>query len=133
MFQAAGSLNDRPRSGRPKVTTPQEDDNMRLLILRNRFKMSMQVCAEILEHRQLGAARFSTQTVRRRLHVYGLRAGKPARKQPLLLRHRAARRQWRRAHRCWVRAQWANVLFSDELRFCFQRIDGIAKVWRRMN
>ena len=39
-FREKGDVNDRPRSGRPRVTTPAEYRNIRLVILRNRILSS---------------------------------------------------------------------------------------------
>ena len=36
-YQANGSVQDRPRSGRPRVLTPRQDAHIRTLQLRSRF------------------------------------------------------------------------------------------------
>ncbi|GFU64396.1 transposable element Tcb1 transposase [Trichonephila clavipes] len=73
--------------------------------------------------RQL-AAQWSTATgvslcassIRRRLLQRGLRARIPLYRIPLTQNHRRLRLQWANVHRSW-RADWQQVVFSDESRF----------------
>ena len=46
-------------------------------------------------------------------------------------RHRNARLNWARTHVRDTRAQWANVLFTDEKRFRLHGNDGRTRVYRR--
>ncbi|KAK7116864.1 hypothetical protein V1264_002470 [Littorina saxatilis] len=73
----------------------------------------------------------SGQTIRNRLHNFGLRARRPVRGTTLTANHRAARRAWCTQHVRWQRQQWAQVLFTDESRFCLEPADGRIRVWRR--
>lgn len=59
-FQTTGSTDDRPRSGRSRVTTPREDRQIRLLHLRNRFLTAVDSAQNAL------GRRISSQTVRNR-------------------------------------------------------------------
>jgi hypothetical protein len=61
--------NDRPRNGRPRVTSQRQDRHVRLIHLRNHM-----ITAEDTARRTPGLAnvRISGQTVRRRLREYGL-------------------------------------------------------------
>ena len=125
---ATGSLRDRRRSGRPRITTPAED---RYIVLTSRRYRCM--IAETIA-RQLQVAtrtRASGQTIRRRLHTRTLWARKPCAAVPLTRRHRQARLNWTRIHRRWTQRQWNNVLFTDESRFNLEHSDGRQRVWRR--
>ncbi|XP_048252581.1 uncharacterized protein LOC125380872 [Haliotis rufescens] len=66
-----GSTADRPRSGRPKVTTPQEDRYLRVLLPMSTFLTVTSSSANSLGHP------VSWRTVARRLRLYGLRAYRP--------------------------------------------------------
>ncbi|GBM83353.1 hypothetical protein AVEN_103478-1 [Araneus ventricosus] len=57
----------------------------------------------------------STQTVRNQLHHVGLFSRRPMVCGSLTEGHRAARRRWAQEHLRWGRAEWSNVLFTDEL------------------
>ena len=127
-YNATGSTRDRPRSGRPRITTPAQDRYIRLLHLRDRFKTASSTVNQIP-----GLRRVSSQTIRNRLRQFGLRPMRPLRRHILLPRHLAARLQWCRQHRAWRHAQWRTVLFSDESRFMLRRADGRVRVYRRRN
>ena len=124
-FRQTGTTQDRQRSGRPRVTTPQEDRYIRLTHLRNRF-LPATVTAAGMQRRRVHA-----QTIRRRLRGFGLRARRPSRGPILTARHRQARLQWSRRHLHWRRQDWNNVLFSDECRIKLMEADGRTRVYRR--
>ena len=85
-FQATNSANDRPRSGRPRVTTRAQDRYIRLRHLRNRF-LPVTSAAQALP----GQRRVSDQTVRNRLREAGLRARRPVQGNVLNQFHRQQR------------------------------------------
>lgn len=127
-LRQTGSTKDRPRSGRPKVTSERQDRAIRLLTLRNRT-----ITAESIARQTPGIHnnRISGQTVRRRLRRFGLRPRR-IHKGPMLTRgHRRARLEWARARRRWRLHTWRNIIFSDESRFSLRFSDGRMRVYRR--
>ncbi|XP_067687079.1 uncharacterized protein [Haliotis asinina] len=68
-----GRTSDRPRSGRPRVTTPAEDRHIRTIHLRDRFVTATSTATTALEQR------ISRHTVYRRLRERGIRAHRPYR------------------------------------------------------
>ena len=74
----------------------------------------------------------SRQTIRNRLHHFGLRARRPLQVTPLTDRHRRLRLQWARDHVTWNIQQWSSVLFTDESRITLHRNDGRQRRWRRL-
>lgn len=127
-FEQTGSASDKPRSGRPRKTTPREDNYIVTTSRRNRF-MSATVIAGRLQNST--GTRVSVGTVRNRLRKARLRACRPYVGVPLTRRHRQTRLQWARTHRRWTLQQWNHVLFSDESRFNVSFSDGRIRVWRR--
>jgi transposase len=93
-YQQQGSTHDRPRSGRPKVTTPTQVRHIRLRHLWDRFTTTTSTAAAIP-----GQRRISDQIVRNRLHEAGIRARRPVKAIVLTRRHRQVRLQWILAHR----------------------------------
>ncbi|XP_052686921.1 uncharacterized protein LOC128166056 [Crassostrea angulata] len=91
-FQTTRSTDDRPRSGRPRVTTPTEDRQIRLLHMRNRFLTVVDSAQNALRRR------ISSQTVRNRLKRCGLKARRPYKRTELTDRHKTSRRNWARHH-----------------------------------
>ena len=127
-FRETGDVKDRPRSGRPRKTTAEEDRFITRASLRNRRLSATDLQARYA--RRYGR-RVSDQLIRNRLHAANLRARKPAKKPKMTALHRLARLRFCRQHRQWNLNQWRNVMFSDESRFCLRSLDGRVKVWRR--
>lgn len=123
-----GVTDDRPRSGAPRVTTPNQDRHIRLQHLRHRLQSATRTAAETPGLRN---RRISGQTVRNRLREHGLRARRPY-CGPVLNHHRRATRlQWVTTRVRWPAQRWRSVLFTDESRFCVSFADGRRRVWRR--
>ena len=128
--QDTGSTNDRPRSGRPRVTTMRQDRRIRVLHLRERLRPATVTAVEV---RGTHNARISAQTVRNRLRSAGLRARRPYYGLPLTDARRRARLAWVNEHMRLPARMWRTILFTDESRFCLSRSDGRLRVWRRRN
>ncbi|KAK7112332.1 hypothetical protein V1264_011803 [Littorina saxatilis] len=127
-FHATGRVQERQGSGRPRVTTQREDR----FILRQAMQQRMATANNIRQRLQATPNTVvSGETIRNRLHNFGLRARRPVRGTTLTANHRAARRAWCTQHVRWQRQQWARVLFTDESRFCLEPADGRIRVWRR--
>ena len=127
-YRATGYVKNRPRSGRPKKTTPREDRFLVSNALRNR-----RLSATILQDRFRVRFRrdFSVQTIRNRLHAVNLQARMAARKPTMTALHQVHLLCWCCQHRPWNLRSWRNVVFSDESRFCLLDLDVRVKVWRR--
>ena len=122
--QETNSVADRPRAGRPRVTTHIQDQQMVENQEQHPFEPAVRTAL---------AVSVSPQTVRRRLHDAGLRARRPYIGPVLTQQHRQRRLLW--ARRCvrYTRRQWSTVAFSDESRFNISFADGRHRVWRRQN
>lgn len=126
--EETGSVADRPRPGRARVTTPDQDRYIEMQHLRDRFRTATQTARETPGRHQ---PRISANTVRRRLRSRDLHARRPVRGMVLTAERRQNRARWARQHRPWTLRDWNNVLFTDESRFCQSRADGRQRVWRR--
>lgn len=124
-YQQTGQTSDRPRTGRPRITTAREDQYLRTLHLRNRFLTVTSSAATSLGHP------LSRRTVARRLRAFGIRAYRPFRGTVLTIRHRQLRLRWATQVRRWQLRDWRRVLFTDESRFAISRADGRVRVYRR--
>jgi len=125
-----GGTADRPRSGRPRVTSERQDRHIRLIHLRNRFIPATITAAQTPGRHN---PRISPQTVRNRLREANLRARRPLTGAMLTARHRRERLRWANARLHWNRIRWQHVIFSDESRFLLRRSDGRTRVYRRPN
>ena len=124
-LQQTRSTADRPRPGIARVTTPADDRRIRLCHLRNRSQTATRTSQEMFR------GQISPQTIRNRLHTYGLRARRPYIGPVLQRRHRVERTNWSQQHLHWTQQRWNRVLFSDESRFNLSFGDGRIRVWRR--
>ena len=127
-FRQTGNVTDRPRTGRPRKTTPREDR----LISRRARQRPFSTAGALRGNLALGV-HISTHTVIRRLHHQGMRARRPIKRPQLTLRHRHARFDWSHDHLGWTIRTWRQVHWSDESRFLLRPTDGCARVWRQRN
>lgn len=124
-LQQTGTTADRPRSGRPRVTTQAEDRQIVLRHLRNRFLTATSTRNELFR------GRVTAQTIRNRLRTARLHARRPYRGPILTQLHRRQRLRWAQRHLRWTQRDWNRVVFSDESRFALHFADGRVRVWRR--
>ena len=127
-FNLTGTVQERRRSGRPRVTSRREDRYVITTALRDRFVSAPRVRV------MLQAAtnnNVSVGTIRNRLHEGNIHSRRPAVRPRLTQAHRARRLAWARIHSRWTNAQWSDVIFTDESRFNLSSHDGRIRVWRR--
>ena len=123
-----GSVEDRPRSGQPRVRSQRTDRAIRLTHLRNRFCPATETAnATPGRHRP----RISVHTVRRRLRDAGIRCRRPYYGADLTRGHRLRRLNWAAAHARWRHNDWANILFTDECKVMVDSSDKRDHVYRR--
>ena len=127
-YKQQGHARDRPRTGRPRVTTANQDRYMRLSHARDRFLSAAETARQTIgtHNRPING-----NTVSRLLAENGLRSRRPYTGQILLPRHRQARLAWANAHSRWPRQRWQTVLFTDESKFNLSYSDGRRRVFRR--
>ena len=102
-FQATGSVQDRPRSGRPRKTTAREDRYIARLATATRSTTASRIRQQLRTTRNINVC---TQTVRNRLNAVHLRSRRPAVRPRLSAAHRASSNTWCRRHVTRTRRQW---------------------------
>ena len=117
-FQATGSTDERPRSGRPRCTTRRQDLLMQVTALRQRTTNASRLRTEL---RRAANINVSRQTIRNRLHEFNLRSRAAAIRVPLTQVHRQARRTWCPLQLHWTRQRWGQVLLTDESKVLSQQ------------
>ena len=122
-FRLHGRLDRLSVEGRPRATSRRTDRRLKRLCKTHRFSTS----SELLEAWNQSV---SQQTVRNRLHKFGLRSRRPAVCPLLSPCHRSARLAWSMT-RCHFRElQWSRIIFTDESHFLLRPKDGRIRVWR---
>lgn len=127
-FRETDSFKDRPRSGRPRVTSVRQDRHIRLSHLRDRFLSASRTAATIIGTH---GRPISGNTTRRRLVESGLSCRRPVKGPILTPALRQRRLAWCETRVRWTRQRWSTVLFTDESRFSVSFADGRRRVWRR--
>ncbi|GFX73669.1 transposable element Tcb1 transposase [Trichonephila clavipes] len=126
-FQDDGNVSRCYSTGRPRVTTPNEDRYLAVTAKSNRRSKTSDLS------RQLSSATGTTvsrQTVYRRSGHIGLYARRPVRCVPLTATHCRLRLTWSREHALWISKQWSCVMFSNESRFSLQSDSRRTLIWR---
>ena len=118
-FRQSGNTKDGQRSGRPRVTSHQQDNHIRLVHLWDRFQTSSLTARSIP-----GIRPISYRTVRNRLRDRHIRPRRPTICPIVLYMHRVARLTYRRRHLIFRKQYWANILFTDESHFHLDMRDG---------
>jgi transposase len=124
-FRETGTHQRRQGQGTGRITTPRQNRFMRLQALRQRFVTSTLVQKEF--SRTYGF-RISQDAVRRRLAEADLHPYIPARGPLLTPDHRRQRLLFANEHLNWNDNDWANVLCTDESRFCLYSDDTSRRV-----
>ncbi|GFW32156.1 transposable element Tcb2 transposase [Trichonephila clavipes] len=124
-FQDDGNVSRCYSTGRPRVTTPNEDRYIWQLLPKETDEEQHQT--------RLSSATGTTgsrQPVYRRLGHISLYARRPVRCVPLTATHCRLRLTWSREHALWTPQQWSCVMFSDESRFSLQSDSRRTLIWR---
>ncbi|GFT11572.1 transposable element Tcb1 transposase [Trichonephila clavipes] len=110
-FQVNGNVSRCYSSGRPRVTTPNENQYLTVTAKRNRRSTTSDLSCQLSSATATTAAK---QAMYRRLGHIGLHARRPVRCVPLTAIHCRLRLTWSREHAFWTPQQWSCVMFSDE-------------------
>ncbi|GFT96609.1 transposable element Tcb1 transposase [Trichonephila clavipes] len=102
-FQDDGNVSRCYSTGRPRVTTLNEDRYLAVTAKRNRRSTASDLSPQLSS---ATGTTVSRQTVYRRLRHIGLYARRPVRCVPLTATHCHLRLTWSREHALWTTEQW---------------------------
>lgn len=111
-FQSNGTITDRYRSGRPKISTARDDRNLIRLVRQNR-KLSSEKLA--VAWKLSGNKNASPLTVRSRLQDERYDWKAAAKKPRLSIKQKKDRMAFCKEHKSWGPDKWRSVVFSDEM------------------
>ncbi|GFT75493.1 transposable element Tcb1 transposase [Trichonephila clavipes] len=126
-FQNEGNVSRCYSTGRPRVTTPNEDCYLSVTAKTNRRSTASDLSRELSSATGITVFR---QTVYRRLGRIGLYTRRPVRCVPLTATQFRLRLTWSREHALWTPLQWSCVMFSDESRLSLQSDSRRTLIWR---
>ena len=112
-FKSTGSTTPRPRSGRPRVTTPRDHSVIR------HAKANLFITApEIKQELPESCLQVSVDTIKRRLRThFGCPIRRAAAKPLLTQKMKRKRLEFCTKYKDWTAQQWREVMFSDESSF----------------
>ncbi|GFX71520.1 transposable element Tcb1 transposase [Trichonephila clavipes] len=116
-FQDNGNVSRCYSTGRPQVTTPNEDRYLAVTAKRNRQSTASDLSRQLFS---ATGTTVSRQTEYRRLGHIGLYACTPARCVPHTASHLRPRLTWSRDHALGRPQQWYCLMISNEARFSLQ-------------
>ncbi|CAF0715322.1 unnamed protein product [Brachionus calyciflorus] len=109
-YNETNSYKDRPRSGRPRISTQKDDRNLIRLVKKNRTEPS-----HVLANQWKLSKTASSFLVRRRLMANKLEWKFAVKKPRLSANHVKARKAFCKMVKPWPVSKWRQVLFSDEM------------------
>lgn len=125
-WSAEGRTHRQRGTGPRYHTTAREDRHLYRMAITDRTATSTTLAQQ---WNTVTSHSMSASSVRRRLVQRGLIARRPLLRLPLTLDNRRLRHLWGVEHRHW-RAEWQQVIFSDESRFNLSNNDGRIRVRR---
>lgn len=126
-YRTEGETKRRRGSGRPKLTSRDQERRLCLAVKRNRFAP---VCRVYPQWAAASGICCSSRTARRIVFSAGLHSRRALIRIPLSPCHRRLRKQWANEHMHWPEDEWMNVLWTDESRFSLDFCDGRVRVRR---
>ncbi|GFT99184.1 HTH_Tnp_Tc3_2 domain-containing protein [Trichonephila clavipes] len=126
-FQDDGNVSRCYSTGRPRDTTPNEDQYLAVTAKRSRRNTASDLSRQ---HSSATGTTVSRQTVYKRLEHIGLYACRPVRCVPLTATYCRLRLTWSRDHALGTPQQWSCVMFSDESSFSLESDSRRTLIWR---
>jgi len=130
-FNTRKTVDNKPRSGRPRATTEMDDKVLVRMSKHDPRKTAVEL-NEIIRNEY--NVRCSVPTTKRRLCSAGLFGRQPAKKPLISVKNRKARVQFAKDHLNWTSKDWSKeigkVLFSDESKFMMFESDSIRYIRR---
>ncbi len=124
LYKATGQYVDRKQCVRPRKTNYQQERGIKRLALTDRFSIYRGILNKLrLNHGVI----IDSRTVRRHLNHFGL-FRRVAKKKPLISRR--SRLEFACDYLNWMIKQWAQVTWSDEMKYNRFGNDGTGYVWR---
>ena len=128
-FKADKTFEPKPRTGRPPMTTKQEDRMIVKMSLKDRFDTTTSISRAFCERT---GKLISRKIVSHRLNKEKLVARIPCRKPLISKKNKKVRLDFATEHIVWTDEQWNMVHFSDESKFNLFGSDG-KRIVRRKN
>jgi transposase len=126
VFNARGTVEAMPRSGRPKKMSPRDTREL-VRIVKGERRATLGDITNSL------STSVSRQTVRNTLKEVGIRSRIAAKKPFLSTVHRQRRLEFARKHQDWTVEDWRKVIWCDESTFEIGKNSRQVRVWRTVD
>lgn len=129
-FKTSKSVENKPKSGRPKLFTPSDERWIVQQMKKNPKLSAPKLATEVSQSLNKNVHPETIRLVLRKKNLHG----RVARKKPFInKRNRIKRLKFAKAYKNNDFSFWNQVLFSDESKFNLFRSDGQSYVWRKPN
>lgn len=126
-FSETGSLENKPRSGRPPKIKPRDYRKLERIVKTNRRCSLSDITAKFNEERPEPVSR---RTIQHNLHKNNYRRSVAKKKLVIKENNRKKRLSWCRGKRQWSVENWKRVIFSDESKIMIGH-DERVRIWRK--
>lgn len=126
-FSDTGSLENKPRSGRPPKIKPRDYRKLERIVKTNRRCSLSDITAKFNEERPEPVSR---RTIQHNLHKNNYRRSVAKKKLVIKEINRKKRLAWCRGKRQWSVENWKRVIFSDESKIMIGH-DERVRIWRK--
>ena len=127
-FNETGSLENQPRSGRPRSLSVRQERQLARAVRSGRISTALEASSQLTGQ---NGSTVSVQTVRRALRHQGLRSYVKKRKPLLTRTHRKRRCEFARKHQDWSIDDWKCIIWTDESKFNLFGSDGKEYYWKK--
>lgn len=130
IFKLRGTLETKPRQGRPRKTSTREDKRIVRIAKRDPKSTATAILREFMKSDGISV---HVSTIKRRLSQEGLHGRRPSKKPLISKKNRLARIKFAKEHLNWSAEQWGKILWSDESKYNLFSSDGIRYIRRPIN
>jgi transposase len=125
-FRETGSIQDRPRSGRPPLLNDRQKRVVAQILRKKEATNAESIRKVAVAHHDIVVSR---DTIARTLQTFGYAARIKLKKPKLSIEHKRERLAWARNHSSWTIEDWKEVIWSDETKFMLVMSEGKEYVW----
>jgi transposase len=129
-LKSTGSLQNRPKTGRPRLFTKRFERKIIRYILTNECFTAVDIQNKLKIQEKINV---SVETIRRILKANGFKSKVKSKKPFLSKKHKQKRLKFAQKYKCWTIEDWKKIVWSDECKFMLYDPNGRQYCWKKSN